>query len=794
VKRDVIAEARGAALLDRFAPRLALGDRATALARLQTLALAHPSLPLPALAGHAVVALSGLISDAGVFAAPGALGTPPARLAPERALELAVSRAASAPPELGDGSPIQWAHEETSIEGPLGLWRARRERGPAAGERLFVYVHVPFCRTRCAFCQFESVVDGRADARVAYVRSLVEEAAALHAELGTQLADAITLGGGTPSELAAPLLGEVLVALRGLVAPRPGAYVSVELNPDSCTADRLALLVEAGVTGVWMGVQSFHAPTLHAVARGYQTSTMVHDAVALVRAQPGLALGLDLLAPLPQESLESFSAGVSEALALTPDELVLYRYQPVLRGADRTIAPGELPYELALATFEARANDAGYALVQHTGSSCVARRPGAVVPEVRYVQHPREPTSLLGLGPHAESHVFGHGRYVALGSSSGNHRYRVERTDLPLERALLVARRFTAALPVDETVLAEATGASLTQTRGEAVGYFTARGELEPDASGSLLAPRWRTREEALRASWAFLDPRSLRGLGPHDEAERSSLLTALDRAGLGSDAGSSASELDTRLAALGVRAWLSAAGLRRGALTGKLALEDLLLEESDDGLQALFSRAALPAAAVVARLIVEGVLDDAPALESAADRATLTLSVRARAPQALAWLLATLDVSCTTHGGVETLSAIRLALGTTRAQVELVRVLGPTSPSGRALARVLGAGGDELLAASRTEHVVVASSGAQALELRAHAPAARALLRKCLEARSASLVKELEGCARTLGAELDGLRLPLEVTSQGPRPRLDALEATLVRASRTRRRLPAAG
>ncbi len=233
--------------------------------------------------------------------------------------------------------------------------------------------------------------------------------------------------------------------------------------------------------------------------------------------------------------------------------------------------------------------------------------------------------------------------------------------------------------------------------------------------------------------------------------------------------------------------------GGRRGALTGRLALEDLLLEESDDGLRALLSSAALPAPAVVARLIVDGVLDDAPRLESAADRTSLTLTVRARAPQALTWLLSSLGVSSTMHGGVETVSAIRLVARKAPADVELVRVLGPASAAARALARVLGPDGEALVAASRTQHVVAATSGAQTLELGTLDPAGRALLFRCLEARSAALAKDIEDCARALGAELDGLRLPLELTSRGPQPRLDALEATVVRVSRARRRLPAA-
>jgi len=143
-------QVRAPALAARVAPRLAPSERPAARARLEDLVVAHPTLGLPALAGRAVVALEGLLSSAGVHVGPDRLATLPARLAPERALALATSRAATAPPELGDGSPVRWASEETGIAGLLGLWRARRENGTATGEWLFACAPAPRCRRHSA--------------------------------------------------------------------------------------------------------------------------------------------------------------------------------------------------------------------------------------------------------------------------------------------------------------------------------------------------------------------------------------------------------------------------------------------------------------------------------------------------------------------------------------------------------------------------------------------------------------------------------------------------------------------
>lgn len=782
-------EARLDALLARLAPRLAPGDRALARERLRVLVGELPTAPLAELAGHALPALEAWLHPASVHADAHALDSPPAVLAPERALALARARAASVPPELSDGAPIRWAREETGLEGPLGLWRARRERGPVPGELLFAYLHVPFCRTRCAFCQFESVVEGRGGARADYVRSVRAEASTLGAELGALDADAITIGGGTPSELEPPLLGAVLDALLSLVTPRAGAYFSVELNPDSATAERVALIADAGVHRVSMGVQSFEPATLHAVARGYQSAAMVEEAVACVRARSGLSLGLDLLAPLPHETLASFTAGVERALALAPDELVLYRYQPVLRGAERTIAPGALPYEDALAVFVARAREVGYAVVEHTGSSCVARAPHTVVPDVRYVQHPREPTSILGLGPHAESHVFGHGRYVALDGT----RYRVARTDLAIERAQLVGRRLGASMPIEEAVLERATGRTLATSRPEAVGFFAARGELV--RAGSQLTPSWPTREDAQHASWAFLDPRTLRDLRASDDRERSSLLARLTRAGLWgetSDPTGPAAELTERMHEVELRALLRADGRGRGAVVGRVGIDDLLLDESDAGLRALLESAGLPAAGALARLVFDRVLGDAPELTLSGPDATLSFDVSARAPHALEWLCASLGLDATAHGGPATLTALRItrSLAAARA-VSLVRTLASSSAPATQLARWLDPGGTMSPTALRISHVLVPATGAEALEIRTDDRAARAVLRGLLEARAHALADEVARCAAALDADLDGLIVPLDARA---RPRPDAIEATLGRASHARRRLPTAG
>lgn len=746
--------------MSRFAPRLAPGLVEDARALADALAKACED-DAETLAARFAARAGDLLSPVGVlYAEPPGTHPDSALTGVERRLCLADTLADAVPPELFDGTPVRWAREPRSRHDVLAWWRAWR--ASRRGERLLVYVHVPFCRTRCSFCQFHSIASREQGEHALYVDSLLDEAAAFESALGVLDADAVTIGGGTPSELDEASLRRVLGALVGRVFRiAEGGYFSVELNPDSCTDGKVRALVDAGVNRISLGVQSFHEPTLHAVARGYQRAEMVEAAVRQVRGvSADVELGLDLLAPLPEESLATFEDGARRALALAPDQIVLFRYQPVRRGAS-TIEAGAMLFEHAAGRFLAMAATAGYEEVPHAGSSAIVQRPGARRFPIRYVQHPREPTSMLGLGPFAESHVLGHGRYVA--EEDGG--YRGEETTVRSEKASTLTRALGAGLSLASARYEEVFDESARATFGPELAYLEERGELV----GVDLEPRFADRAAARRAAFLFFDELDLRRLrrAPEDLPGLCAWLRS---------AGATAPALDpvaeARLVSASAVVVVGADGVE-GRIEGELHVDDAW--EAD-----LVVLGAGCLARPWARLVADGLLGRS-ALRAIRQGVVLVATPMAASPTALSALFEAIEQTLGTVPNVsawETVSSVRVAL---RPELAITFEWGLAEGSRlrdaaeNALAQALRAViRDAPATYARSAHeaelrYAIASSEALDAALRAH-PA--------LWGRYAKITGEL-------GARPRALVVPL----RGARPVVDALSVELERVGR--RRLP---
>jgi putative oxygen-independent coproporphyrinogen III oxidase len=211
-----------------------------------------------------------------------------------------------------------------------------------------VYVHVPFCLTRCHYCDFVTYT-GMEGLRRPYAAALLEEAATAAAGLGPEPPEvtSVFVGGGTPTLLPPEDLGRLLGRLRALLPVAPGAEVTVEANPetvDVATADGLAA---AGATRVSMGAQSFDDRVLAALGRVHDAAR-VAAAVATLRAAGVPALNLDLIYGGPGEDAGSWSASLEAALGLAPEHLSAYALtvEPATKfgrlvAAGRMAEPGE---------------------------------------------------------------------------------------------------------------------------------------------------------------------------------------------------------------------------------------------------------------------------------------------------------------------------------------------------------------------------------------------------------------------------------------------------------------------
>jgi oxygen-independent coproporphyrinogen III oxidase len=184
---------------------------------------------------------------------------------------------------------------------------------------LGLYISVPFCRTKCSYCNFASDVFSKS-AYDNYVARLLEDIAGArqHAsELGCMLektADSVYLGGGTPSILESPQLLRIFAAVRRQFAVTNDAEVTVECAPGTLTPALIQTLRQCGVNRVSLGVQSFVDPEARAVGRLHNRATVLEEISRLREA--GLAnISIDLIAGLPHQTADSWAYSVSETIA-----------------------------------------------------------------------------------------------------------------------------------------------------------------------------------------------------------------------------------------------------------------------------------------------------------------------------------------------------------------------------------------------------------------------------------------------------------------------------------------------
>ncbi|NCE65585.1 radical SAM family heme chaperone HemW [Pseudoflavonifractor sp. 524-17] len=189
-------------------------------------------------------------------------------------------------------------------------------------EKIGIYIHIPFCRSKCDYCDFYSLA-GREDRMDRYLKALlvhIRETASL--AQGYQ-ADTIYLGGGTPSYFGEKRLRNVLAEVEKRFDVAQNAEITVECNPDSVDKKMLAKLRRAGVNRLSLGVQSANDQELAAIHRPH-TFAQAAEAVAWARQAKLKNLSLDLIYGLPGQDLASWQETVERAVALQPEHLSCY--------------------------------------------------------------------------------------------------------------------------------------------------------------------------------------------------------------------------------------------------------------------------------------------------------------------------------------------------------------------------------------------------------------------------------------------------------------------------------------
>jgi len=180
------------------------------------------------------------------------------------------------------------------------------------------YVHVPFCRHRCGYCDF-SLVAGRDDLIDRYFAALAVELERVREPLDL---DTLYLGGGTPSHLGPDGLERLFGLLHASLRPVAGAEVSIECNPEDVSEPLAAALHACGVTRASLGAQSLDAVTLRSLDRSHAPDD-VRRAVALL-GDRGLAVNIDLMTAAPGQSLTAVERELDAVIAIGPQHVSVY--------------------------------------------------------------------------------------------------------------------------------------------------------------------------------------------------------------------------------------------------------------------------------------------------------------------------------------------------------------------------------------------------------------------------------------------------------------------------------------
>ncbi|MBP6043113.1 MAG: coproporphyrinogen III oxidase [Rhodoluna sp.] len=219
----------------------------------------------------------------------------------------------------------------------------------SSGKTLHAYLHIPFCRVRCGYCDFNTYTSTELRgvtqnsflddllAEIRFSRKVLERA-----ELPERKFSTVFFGGGTPTQLSATQLVQALNVLRDEIGIEPGAEITTEANPDNVDHVYLAELAAGGFTRISIGMQSAVPSVLKTLDRTHKPENVAKAVQAAKDA--GLQVSVDLIYGAPGETIHDWRTSVEAAIALEPDHISAYSLI-VEDGTKlaRQIRSGELP-------------------------------------------------------------------------------------------------------------------------------------------------------------------------------------------------------------------------------------------------------------------------------------------------------------------------------------------------------------------------------------------------------------------------------------------------------------------
>ena len=184
-----------------------------------------------------------------------------------------------------------------------------------------IYIHTPFCKRRCIYCDFFSTT--QSEKKPAYVHALCQELDMRKDYLEGEDIETIYLGGGTPSQLSQEELEEIFSTLYNIYKVKDDAEITLEANPDDLTPEYVHMLRSLPINRISMGIQTFQEETLKLLHRRH-TAQQAIEAFRRCREAGFQNISIDLMYGLPGETLYTWKEDLKQAIALRPEHISAY--------------------------------------------------------------------------------------------------------------------------------------------------------------------------------------------------------------------------------------------------------------------------------------------------------------------------------------------------------------------------------------------------------------------------------------------------------------------------------------
>jgi len=210
---------------------------------------------------------------------------------------------------------------------------------------LSLYVHLPFCESRCSFCGCHVVVTKNTSLADVYLDRLIKEAEMISRRLGERTTlHQYHWGGGTPTYYSPDDLAKLHAALLAMFDMAPGAEVAIEVDPRVTTIEHLEVLRGLGFNRLSMGIQDFDATVQDLIGR-HQTVEQAVELHTAARSMGFESINFDLIYGLPGQTVESFATTLDKVTELMPDRLAVYSFAflPAMQTQQARIDETRLP-------------------------------------------------------------------------------------------------------------------------------------------------------------------------------------------------------------------------------------------------------------------------------------------------------------------------------------------------------------------------------------------------------------------------------------------------------------------